>query len=240
MHSVLPDPEQVSLAAADVVTDAVVEGATTLGLATGSSPLGAYAELARRVGAGLLSLAACQAFLLDEYVGLPADHPQAYRTVIRRDLLDRVDLDPSRVHGPDGTAADLEQEAHRYEHAVREARVDLQVLGIGRNGHLGFNEPGSPLDSVTRLVSLTDRTRADNARFFPSPEQVPTEVLTQGLGTILRARRLLLIATGDAKAAAVAAALTGPVTPDCPASVLQRHRDVVVLLDPAAASGLPV
>ena len=239
MHSVLPDPDQVSLAAADVVSEAVVAGTTTLGLATGSSPQGAYAELARRVQAGRLSLAGCRAFLLDEYVGLPADHPQAYRTVIRRDLVDRVDLDPGRVHGPDGTADDLEQEARRYEREVLEAGVELQVLGIGRNGHLGFNEPGSPLDSVTRLVRLTERTRADNARFFDSPGQVPTEVLTQGLGTILRARRLLLIATGRAKAAAVAAALTGPVTPDCPASVLQRHPDVVVLLDPAAASLLP-
>ena len=239
MHSVLLDPDQVSLAAADAVAEAVARGATTLGLATGSSPQGAYAELARRVRAGRLSLAGCQALLLDEYVGLPADHPQAYRTVIRRDLVDRVDLDPSRVRGPDGTAADLEAEARRYEHEVLEAGVELQVLGIGRNGHLGFNEPGSPLDSVTRLVRLTERTRADNARFFDSPDEVPTEVLTQGLGTILQARRLLLIATGEAKAAAVAAALTGPVTPDCPASVLQRHPDVVVLLDPAAASLLP-
>ena len=235
----LADPPAVALAAADLLTAAVDSGATTLGLATGSSPQGTYDELARRVGGGRLRLAGCRAFLLDEYVGLPADHPQAYRTVIRRDLVDRVDLDPGKVHGPDGTAADLAGEARRYEQQVRDAGVDVQVLGIGRNGHLGFNEPGSPLDSETRLVRLTERTRRDNARFFDSLDAVPTEVLTQGLGTILRAGLLVLVATGEAKAAAVAAALTGPVTPDCPASVLQRHPDVVVLLDPAAASLLP-
>ncbi len=236
MHTVFPDLDRVALAAADVIVAAVADGAVTLGLATGSSAQGAYADLGRRVRAGRLSLAHCQAFLLDEYVGLPRDHPQAYRTVIRRDLVDRVDLDPERVHGPDGAAADLEAEARRYEHAVIDARVDVQVLGIGRNGHLGFNEPGSPLDSATRVLALTERTRADNARFFEYPDDVPTQVLTQGLGTILEAGSLVLIATGQAKAAAVAAALTGPVNPDCPASVLQRHPRVEVLLDPAAAS----
>jgi glucosamine-6-phosphate deaminase len=234
----LPDATAVAQAAADLVAAAVRGGARTLGLATGSSPQGTYDELARRVGGGRLRLAGCRAFLLDEYVGLPADHPQAYRTVIRRDLVDRVDLDPTRVHGPDGTATDLQAEARDYEQQVRDAAVDLQVLGIGRNGHLGFNEPGSPLDSSTRVVTLTERTRRDNARFFDSIEDVPTEVLTQGLGTILRARQLVLIATGGAKAAALAAALTGPVTPDCPASVLQRHPRVDVLLDRGAAAGL--
>ncbi len=239
MHTVFADPERVALAAADLLASAVADGATTLGLATGSSPQGAYAELGRRVRSRRLSLAHCEGFLLDEYVGLPADHPQAYRTVIRRDLVDRVDLDPCRVHGPDGTAVDLEEEARRYERRVVEAGVEVQVLGIGRNGHLGFNEPGSPLDSRTRVLTLTERTRADNARFFDSPTDVPTQVLTQGLGTILQAGSLVLIATGQAKATAVAAALTGPVTPECPASVLQRHPRVEVLLDLAAASLLP-
>ena len=238
--TILGDPAEVATAGADLVAAAVRDGATTLGLATGSSPQGTYDELSRRVADGRLSLAGCRAFLLDEYVGLPADSPQAYRSVIRHDLVDRVDLDPDRVHGPDGTAPDLDAEAERYEGLVREAGVELQVLGIGRNGHLGFNEPGSPLDSVTRVLTLTDRTREDNARFFDSLAEVPTEVITQGLATIARARHLVLIATGAAKAAAVAAALTGPVTPDCPASVLQRHPEVDVLLDRAAASLLPL
>ncbi|WP_223164248.1 glucosamine-6-phosphate deaminase [Nocardioides mesophilus] len=228
----------MSRAAADLIGSAVRAGATTLGVATGSSPLGTYAELGRRVAAGGLSLAGCDAYLLDEYVGLGADHPQAYRCVIRRELVRRTDLGDGHVHGPHGDADDLDAEARRFEEEVRRARIGVQVLGIGSNGHLGFNEPGSPLDSLTRVVELTERTRADNARFFDRPEDVPRRVLTQGLGTILRAERLVLLALGERKADALAAALTGPVNPDCPASVLQCHPDVHVLADPGAARGL--
>lgn len=235
MLRVLPDADAVSRAAADLIGAAVRAGATSLGVATGSSPLGTYVELGRRVAAGGLSLAGCGAYLLDEYVGLSADHPQAYRCVIRRELVRRTDLRADHVHGPDGRADDLEAEAARYEAEVRAARVGVQVLGIGSNGHVGFNEPGSPLDSPTRVVELTERTRADNARFFDRPEDVPRRVVTQGLATILGAERLVLIAIGERKAQALAAALTGPVTPDCPASVVQRHPDVHVLADPAAA-----
>ncbi len=239
MLRVLPDADAVSRAAADLIGSAVRAGATSLGVATGSSPLGTYTELGRRVAAGALSLVGCEAYLLDEYVGLPPDHPQAYRCVIRRELVRGTDLGADQVHGPDGRADDLAAEAARYEAEVRAARVGVQVLGIGSNGHVGFNEPGSALDSLTRVVELTERTRADNARFFDRPEDVPRRVLTQGLATILRAERLVLIAIGQRKAEALAAALTGPVTPTCPASVLQRHSDVHVLADPAAASGLP-
>jgi glucosamine-6-phosphate deaminase len=235
---ILPDAGEVSRAAADLIVSAVRAGTTALGVATGSSPSGTYRELGARVAAGEVSLAGCDAYLLDEYVGLAPDHPQAYRCVIRRDLVSRVDLDEDRVHGPDGAAHDLEAEAERYEDEVVRAGVGVQVLGIGSNGHVGFNEPGSPLDSRTRVVRLTERTRADNARFFDAPDQVPHRVLTQGLSTILRAERLVLIAIGERKAEALAAALTGPVSPDCPASVVQLHRDAHVLADPAAASRL--
>jgi glucosamine-6-phosphate deaminase len=235
----LPDPAAVARAAADLVVSAVREGVTALGVATGSSPSGAYRELGRRVAAGEVTLAGCDAYLLDEYVGLPRDHPQSYRCVIRRDLVRHVDLAEDRVHGPDGGADDLDAEARRYEEEVVSARIGVQVLGIGANGHLGFNEPGSPVDSRTRVVSLAEQTRADNARFFDAPDEVPHRVLTQGLSTILRAERLVLIATGERKAAALAAALTGPVGPACPASVLQLHRDVHVLADPPATSRLP-
>ncbi len=235
MLTVLPDADAVSRAAADLIVSAVRTGTTAIGVATGSSPLGTYQELGRRVAAGEVSLAGCDAYLLDEYVGLPAGHPQAYHCVIHRELVARVDLDPSRVHGPDGRARDLEAEARRYEEEVVGARVGVQLLGIGANGHLGFNEPGSSPDSRTRVVALTERTRADNARFFDSPDEVPRLVLTQGLSTIGRAGRLVLVALGERKAEALAAALTGPVTPDCPASVVQRHQDVHVLADPGAA-----
>jgi glucosamine-6-phosphate deaminase len=240
---VLPDAGAVARAAADLVVAAVRAGSTSLGVATGSSPQGTYAELAHRVGTGRLSLAGCDAYLLDEYVGLPPGHPQAYAQVIRRELAARTDLDPARVHGPDGGVTDpagLAEEAARYEAAVTAAGIGVQLLGIGANGHVGFNEPGSPLDAGTRVVELTERTRRDNARFFASVEQVPRLVVTQGPATILRAERLVLLALGERKADALAAALTGPVTPDCPASVLQLHPDVHVLADADAAVGLPV
>ena len=211
----------------------------TLGLATGSSPLHVYRRLVDRSRRGELRFARARAFLLDEYVGLPADHPESYRSVIRRELTDALDLPRDAVHGLDGTAADLVAECARYEQALAAAGgVDLQLLGIGTNGHLGFNEPGSSLASRTRLKTLTHSTRQDNARFFPSPDDVPRHVLTQGLGTIRDARHLVLLASGARKAAAVAAAVEGPVSASCPASVLRLHPHVSVVLDEAAAGRL--
>jgi glucosamine-6-phosphate deaminase len=210
-----------------------------LGLATGSSPLGVYRELARRHRAGEVSFAQARGFLLDEYVGLPADHPQCYRSVIRRELENQVDFAPGAVQGPDGLAADLPGACADYETAIREAGgVDLQLLGIGTDGHLAFNEPGSSLTSRTRVKTLTAQTRADNARFFDSPDDVPRHVLTQGLGTISDARHLVLLAAGEAKADAVARTVEGPMAASCPASVLQLHPHVTVLLDEAAAARL--
>jgi glucosamine-6-phosphate deaminase len=175
-----------------------------------------------------------RAFLLDEYVGLPPGHPQTYRATIARELTDDLGLAPERVQGPDPT--DVASAGAAYEGALERAGgVDLQILGIGTDGHLAFNEPGSSLGSRTRLKTLTRQTREDNARFFEDLEDVPRHVLTQGLGTIQRARHLLLIATGESKAEAVAAAVEGPLTASCPASVLQLHPHATVLLDPAAA-----
>jgi glucosamine-6-phosphate deaminase len=212
--------------------------AAVLGLATGSSPLPAYGELIRRHRAGAgPSYAEVRCFLLDEYVGLPPGHPQTYRETIFRELTDDLGIPRERVHGPD--AADPQHAGERYEQAIRAAGgVDLQVLGIGGDGHLAFNEPGSSLASQTRIKTLTDRTRRDNARFFGSADEVPEHVLTQGLGTILRARHLVLLAAGEGKADAVAAAVEGPVSASCPASVLQLHPHATVLLDDAAASRL--
>jgi len=211
-----------------------------LGLATGSSPLGTYDELSRRVGAGRLSLAGVRAFLLDEYVGLPRDHEQSYRSVIDRDLVCRVDLDPARVLGPDGTAADLVAECAGYERAIADAGgIDLQLLGVGADGHIAFNEPGSSLASRTRLKTLTGQTRKDNARFFGGdPDAVPRHCLTQGIGTILEARHLVLIAAGEAKSEAVRQLAEGPVSATWPGSALQLHPHVSVLVDPGAASRL--
>jgi glucosamine-6-phosphate deaminase len=211
-----------------------------LGLATGSSPLGVYDELARRVRAGTMTVAHARGFLLDEYVGLPRGHEQSYRSVIHRDLISRVDLDPARVHAPDGTAADLESECAAYEEAIaRAGGVDLQLLGVGTDGHIAFNEPGSSLASRTRIKTLTGQTRRDNARFFGGdPDAVPRHCLTQGIGTIMEARHLVLLASGAAKAEAVRQLVEGPVSASWPATALQLHRHVTVLLDPDAATRL--
>ena len=231
--------DEVAMLAADAI-EALVRArpSCVLGLATGSSPVPAYAELVarRRAGRGP-SYDGVRAFLLDEYVGLPPGHPQSYRATIARELTDDLGIPADRVHGPD--PADPQTAGAAYEQALTDAGgVDLQVLGIGSDGHLAFNEPGSSLASLTRIKTLTDTTRRDNARFFGSVDAVPKHVLTQGLATILRARHLLLVATGAGKASAVAAAVEGPITASCPASVLQLHPHATVLLDPDAAARL--
>jgi glucosamine-6-phosphate deaminase len=211
-----------------------------LGVATGSSPLIIYDELGRRVAQGSLSLARVRAFMLDEYVGLPADHPQRYRNVIRDEFVDKVDVDPAQVFGPDGLASDLTSACAAYEQAILDAGgVDLQILGIGTDGHIAFNEPGSSLASRTRIKTLTSQTRRDNARFFGGDEEaVPQHCLTQGIGTILQARHIVLVASGRRKAEAVHQLVEGPVSALWPATALQLHPHVTVLVDTAAASRL--
>jgi glucosamine-6-phosphate deaminase len=213
-----------------------------LGLATGSSPIGLYRELGDAVADGRADFSRAHGIALDEYVGLRPGHPEGYRQVLLREVCTVIGLPPERLAVPDGTGADLAAltaAAEAYErHIAALGGVDVQVLGIGANGHLGFNEPGSALASRTRVKRLSARTRRDNARFFTGLADVPTHCVTQGLGTILDARRLVLVACGDAKADAVAAALEGPLTASVPASVLQWHPDTVVCLDEAAAAGL--
>jgi glucosamine-6-phosphate deaminase len=234
-----PDAMGVGKRAADQV-EAVLRGnpAAVLGVATGSSPLAAYAELARRVAAGGLDFAAASAFALDEYLGLPPRDAHSYAEAIRLSVTEPLRMDPARVHVPSGDAHDPTLAA-RYERALTAAGgVDIQIVGIGSNGHLGFNEPGSALDCRTRIAELSLQTRRDNSRFFGSLDEVPTRCITQGLGTILDARRLVLIAQGSTKARAIARALDGAVSVECPASVLQRHPAVTVILDEAAAAEL--
>ena len=237
---ILPDAEGVGALAADAVC-ALLDSSpgAVLGLATGSSPLATYRELIRRHRDGEVSFARARAFLLDEYVGLAAGHPQRYRNVVRDELAAHVDFADGAVAGPDGLADDLPGACAAYEAAIAAAGgVDLQLLGIGSDGHIAFNEPGSSLSSRTRVKTLTAQTRADNARFFASEGEVPRHVLTQGLGTIRDARHCLLVAAGESKAAAVAAMVEGPVSAVCPGSVLQLHPHATVLLDEAAAGRL--
>lgn len=222
--------------AADLIEKVVrAKPNAVLGLATGSTPLPVWHALAERE----LELSSVRGFALDEYVGLPPGHPESYRAVITREVVDPLGLTPSLVRVPGDDGGPIERAGESYERAIVEAGgVDIQVLGIGRTGHIGFNEPGSSLASLTRVKTLTEQTRIDNARFFDSLDQVPRHCVTQGLGTILRARHLLLLAFGEAKADAVAGAVEGPVSAALPASVIQLHPNVTVILDEAAASGL--
>jgi glucosamine-6-phosphate deaminase len=237
---ILADGTAVATFVADIVERLVRARPTAvLGLATGSSPVGVYAELVRRHRAGGPTFRHASAFLLDEYIGLPPGHPESYRAFIERHFSGLVDLDPAGVHVPDGGADDVEAACARYEQEIAAAGgIDLQLLGIGADGHLGFNEPTSSLASRTRVKTLTQVTRADNARFFADVEDVPRHVVTQGIGTILEARHLVLIALGTAKAGPIARAVEGPVASMCPASAIQLHPHVTVVVDEPAAGEL--
>ncbi|CAD5990393.1 glucosamine-6-phosphate deaminase [Agreia sp. COWG] len=234
---ILPTATEIGDYAADVILRGFAQRPDyVLGVATGSSPLPVYEALERR---WVPELARISAFALDEYVGLPYSHPESYHSVIDREVTTRLRLDPAKVHVPDGFADDPVAAAAAYETAIQDAGgIDLQILGIGGSGHIGFNEPTSSFLSRTRVKTLTPETRTDNARFFSSPDQVPLHCMTQGLGTILDARKVLLVASGSKKAAAVARAVEGPLTSMCPGSALQLHPDATVLLDEAAAAEL--
>lgn len=239
---IAPDEQTGGALAADLIEELIDDSpAAVLGFATGSSPEPLYAELAERAGRGP-DLRRVRGFLLDEYVGLPPDHPQSYRQVIKREVVDRLGLAETLVAGPDGSARDLDAAAHRYEQQIRAAGgIDLQLLGLGANGHIGFNEPGSRFDSRTRVVTLTEQTRADNARFFEARiDRVPRQAITQGLATIQNTSRLILLAWGEHKAEAAAHAIEGEITERWPATILQTHPLVTVILDRPAAACLRV
>ena len=233
---VLDDPTAQGELVAALVADALARRPdAVLGVATGSSPLPVYTALAGRAGPAPAHLVA-----LDEYVGLPSGHPQSYRATILREVAGPLGVPAGRVHVPDGSLPDLTAAAADFEDTIAAlGGVDVQLLGIGSNGHLAFNEPGSALTSRTRAVDLTARTREDNARFFGGTvDDVPRRALTQGIATLLQARSLVLVARGAAKASAVRAALLGPIDAACPASALRRHPCVTLVLDIAAASKL--
>ena len=237
---VVPTTVEVGrLGAAKVAAVVTAKPSAVIGLATGSSPESLYADLLERVTAGEISFAEARGFALDEYVGLPLEHPQSYAGVIRRTVNEPLGFDPRRVRAPGGLAPDLDAAAEAYEAAIAEAGgIDIQILGIGTNGHIGFNEPTSSFASRTRVKTLAPRTREDNSRFFGSVEEVPIHCVTQGLGTILEARELLLVAQGSGKAAAIAAAVEGPLSSFVPASALQLHEHATVIIDEAAAAEL--
>ncbi len=241
---ICPDPEAASAIAAEIVVRYLQQqhSQPVLGLATGSTPVPLYRILVRRHQQGKLSFRQCITFNLDEYVGLAPSHPQSYRQYMQQQLFAWVDIDPANTHIPAGTPADLaslQQACQTYETQIEASGgIHLQILGIGANGHIGFNEPPSALASRTGIRTLSAQTIADNARFFTGAEAVPRHAISMGIGTILAAQHCLLLAFGENKARALAAAIEGPLTAWCPASALQLHPQVTVIADEAAAAGL--
>ena len=208
----------------------------TLILPTGDTPTPVYAQLIKRYHRGELSFRQVTTFNLDEYLTLGPNHPQGYRYFMQKHFFDAIDIDPQNTHVPDGMAEDPQAACAAYERALTAAgEADLAVLGLGHNGHIGFNEPGSAFTTPTRVVEIEERTRQANARFFDSIREVPTHALTLGIAPIMRSRSVLLLVRGADKAEALRAALEGPVTPEMPASCLQQHPEVLVVADRAAA-----
>ena len=235
MHiGIFPTSDEAAKVAAQIIIDHPHE---TLGVATGSTPLGLYAELRAAWREGRFTTSS--AYALDEYVGIDADHPERYRNVLRRELLGETGLTEDTLHTPNGLLGDPVAAAQAYDAAIGKAGVDLQILGLGSDGHIGFNEPGGSLVSRTHVEALASSTRRDNARFFgDDPAAVPSTCITQGLGTIMEAKVLLLVAFGAGKAKAVAQLVEGGVSAAWPCTIMQMHPEVYVLVDEEAAAGL--
>ena len=235
---IVPSPADAgALVADEIVRLIAARPDVVLGLATGSTPLPVYEALRPRLAG--IDVSRVRGFALDEYVGIDPRHPQSYRSVITTEVVEPLGLDPERIHTPNGDLASIAHAGEDYERAIADADgIDLQILGIGTSGHIGFNEPGSSFASRTRVKTLIEQTRRDNARFFDTIDDVPMHCITQGLGTILSARHLFLLAFGEGKAAAVAGAVEGPVTSSLPGSAIQLHPHVTVVVDEAAASRL--
>ena len=230
------DYNDLSRKAANIISAQVIlKPNAVLGLATGSTPVGAYKQMIEWHKKGDLDFSRVRSVNLDEYKGLSGDHDQSYRYFMNHNLFDHVNIDKANTNVPNGLAEDPEAECKRYNHVIEEeGGIDLQLLGIGNNGHIGFNEPCDVFEKGTHVVTLTEETRKSNARFFSSIDEVPTHALTMGIQGIMSAGKILLLASGEAKAKAVYDSCFGPVVPGVPASVLQLHRDVIVIADEAA------
>jgi len=237
---IMENREKASLLAAKVIAKRVREKPdAVLGLATGRTPLLAYRELIRMHQQEGLSFARCTTFNLDEYQGLGPEHPQSYRYFMDHEFFSKIDIPRERTHLPPGTPHDARQACHDYEAAINAAGgIDLQLLGLGSNGHIGFNEPTGSLNSRTWVKILSENTIKDNSALFDDPAEVPRYCITMGIGTIMEARRILVVAFGHKKAKAVASMIEGPITAMCPASALQFHRRAIVIIDEEAAARL--
>lgn len=232
--------EKVNKVGASIISNVVVaKPNAVLGLATGGTPVGIYKQLVEANKEGLLSFNDVTTYNLDEYVGIAGEHDQSYRYYMNENLFNHIDIDKQRTHVPNGEAADLELECSRYDAAIEAAgQLDIQLLGLGHNGHIGFNEPDDHQIGGTHVVELAQETRQANARYFASMDEVPSKAITMGVATILKAKTVLLVVKGQDKADIVKQALQGPITTQCPASLLQLHPNLIVLLDQAAGSKL--
>ena len=235
---VYKDAQEVGKAAAMIVAAEILKKEDcVLGLATGSTPIPTYKEMARMNKEGLIDFSKVRSYNLDEYIGLAPDHICSYRRFMNEQLFDHINIDKANTHVPCGIGEDHEADAKAYDEAVEAAGgIDLQILGIGHDGHIGFNEPGEEFVSATNIVTLTDMTIDANTRFFEKRDDVPRQAITLGNRNIMAAKRIILLATGKDKAPAIAAAIKGNITPKMPASLLQVHPNVQFLLDEAAAS----
>lgn len=238
---VAKDYKDMSRKAANIISAQIITKPNcVLGLATGSSPIGTYDQLVEWYEKGDLDFSQVSSVNLDEYRGLDHNHDQSYYYFMHEHLFDRVNIDPANTNVPDGTESDAEKECRRYEELIASyGGVDLQLLGLGHNGHIGFNEPAPAFDKETHCVDLTESTIEANKRFFASADDVPRQAYTMGIGTIMKAKKILVVVSGEDKAEIVAKAFYGDVTPEVPASILQFHPDVTVVVDEAAASKLP-
>ncbi|MDD2214225.1 MAG: glucosamine-6-phosphate deaminase [Oscillospiraceae bacterium] len=235
---IFENADQVAKAGANLVAAQLLEDPqSVLGLPTGSTPIGVYDQLIRLYEDGVISFAETTTFNLDEYLGLSKDNEQSYYHFMLEHLFSQVNIQAENINIPDGTVDDPVAECERYEQAIAQAGgMDLQLLGLGRNGHIGFNEPDSFFQKATHVVELTENTISANARFFEDPDQVPRQALSMGIGTIMDAAKIILVATGSSKAEAVKAMVEGNIDPLCQASILQLHPSVTILLDRDAAA----
>ena len=235
---VYPNGDLASVAAAVLIAGQVIDKPkSVLGLATGSTPLPIYRELISMWHRGVIDFKNVVTYNLDEYVGLGPDHPFSYRRFMQENLFDYINVPQGNIHIPNGLAQDVDAECAAYDAAISAAgRLDLQLLGLGANGHIGFNEPAAVFTTHSYCVKLSEQTLKDNRRFFEDGAPMPTHALTMGIASIMQAKRIVLVATGKNKAAAVRAMIEGPVDPMVPASILQMHRHATILLDADAAS----
>lgn len=231
------DYQELSDVASKIVIDLLKKKPNaTLGLATGSSPIGLYQNLIKAYENGEISFKEVTSYNLDEYCNLPITHPESYYAFMHRNLFDHVDIKVENTHLPEARGEDLKAQCDKYNALLHKASIDLQLLGIGANGHIGFNEPNTSFEQETFIVKLTDKTREDNKRFFNSIDEVPTHAMTMGIKNIMQSKKILIVASGKNKAEAIKMLLSGIVTESFPASVLHNHKDVILIADEDACS----